>query len=161
MNAGPPPELREALAGRPSVGEWDAMFPFLTVDAAGFPHVCLLSRSELAVDDEHVYAVLASRTTIGNVRRDRRATLVAVGPDAAAYAKLTVAEFVADGSWLGVVCAVDSTKRDTLGIPLQPPRYLPTSGLAAAEDWDRAARLLARLVRPSPPPTRPARSPGG
>ncbi|MDT7630568.1 MAG: hypothetical protein QOI50_2498, partial [Pseudonocardiales bacterium] len=40
-----PVELRSALAGRPTVGDWDVMFPWLTIDDAGFPHVCLLSRA--------------------------------------------------------------------------------------------------------------------
>ena len=32
-----PVELRSALAGRPTVGDWDVMFPWLTIDDAGFP----------------------------------------------------------------------------------------------------------------------------
>ena len=44
-------------------------FPILTVDGDGYPHVCLLSCAELAADEYHVFAVVASGTTIENIRR--------------------------------------------------------------------------------------------
>ncbi|MDT7693735.1 MAG: hypothetical protein QOI75_3102 [Pseudonocardiales bacterium] len=141
-----PVELRSALAGRPTVGDWDVMFPWLTIDDAGFPHVCLLSRAELDADRDRVHAVLASPTTISNLRRHPQATLVAIDEHAATYAKLTVARGITDGSWLGVTCTLASVKRDGLPIPLQPPRYLATDTVAASEDWQRAAQLLTRLA---------------
>jgi hypothetical protein len=143
-----PIELRTALAGRPTVGEWDVMFGWLTIDDAGFPHVCLLSRAELDADRDRVHAVLASPTTISNLRRRPQATLVAVDEHAATYAKLTVDRILTDGSWLGVSCTLASSKRDGLSIPLRSPRYLATDAVAASEDWARAARLLTRLANP-------------
>lgn len=83
-----PVGIRDALVGRPAVGEWDPMFPLLTVDDAGFPHVCLLGRAELEADDAHLYAVLSSANTIANLASSRRATLIVIGPDAATYCKL-------------------------------------------------------------------------
>lgn len=47
-----PPEVVTALAGQPVVGSWKSMFPLLTVDGSGFPHVCLLSRAELRADQQ-------------------------------------------------------------------------------------------------------------
>ena len=38
-----PDEVRRALGGWPRVGIWDQVFALLTVDAKGFPHLCLLS----------------------------------------------------------------------------------------------------------------------
>lgn len=143
-----PVRLRSALAGRPTAGEWDVMFPWLTVDDAGFPHVCLLSRAELDAGQNLVHAILASPTSIANLRRSGQATLVAIDEHAATYAKLAVARTLTDDSWLGVSCTLASVKHDALPIPLQPPRYLATDRIAASEDWARAARLLTRLANP-------------
>ena len=141
-----PPEMVAMLAGRPTAGTWEPMFPLLTVDDSGFPHVCLLSRAELAADNRRVYAVLASRNTIANLSRDGRATLVAVGADTAVYVKLTVSESIPDDEWLGVACEVASAKKDSLHIPLWPPQYLVTEEVSVTENWARSERMLARLA---------------
>lgn len=129
------------------------MFPWLTVDEAGFPHVCLLSRAELHTDPHdgqgRVHAVLAGPTTITNLRRDPRATLVVIDEQAAIYVKLSVEHTVADRDWLGVTCTIASVKRDALPVALRPPRYLPTNEVATSEDWPRAARLLDCLTNHS------------
>jgi len=62
-----PPEIVAALAGLPEVGSWEPMFPLLTVDDPGFPHVCPLSPAEVHSDVHHVYAALASPTTVTNL----------------------------------------------------------------------------------------------
>jgi len=141
-----PPEIVAALAGSPEVGSWEPMFPLLTVDEPGFPHVCLLSRAELHSDVHHVYAVLASPTTANNLSRRPSATLMVIVDDSAYYLKLGVVH--TSGSVLtGVVFEVVSSLRDGLGIPLTPPRYLVTSSLPVAESWAQSAELLSRLVR--------------
>lgn len=141
-----PPELCAAVRGTPTIGTWDVMVPFLTVDEAGFPHVCLLSRAELDADAESVYAVLASPTTIANLRRDGRATVIAVAQDAAVYCKLTAEKSIVDGGWLGVRFSVASVKRDGLNIPLRPPGYLVTTDLAGTENWAHSTDLMTRLT---------------
>jgi hypothetical protein len=83
-----PPEIVAALGGRPEVGSWEPMFPLLTVGESGFPHVCMLSRAELEADDYHVYAALASPTTVSNLSRRPAATLMVIGDDSAHYANL-------------------------------------------------------------------------
>jgi hypothetical protein len=141
-----PPEIVAALAGSPKVGAWEPMFPFLTIDEPGFPHVCLLSRAELDSDASHVYAVLASPTTVNNLSRRPAATLMVIVDDSAYYLKLRVVHTT--GSVLtGVVLKVISSVRDSLAIPLTPPRYLVTSSLPVAEAWAQSAELLSRLVR--------------
>jgi hypothetical protein len=141
-----PPEIVAALSGSPTVGAWEPMFPLLTVDEAGFPHVCLLSRAELDSDASHVYAVLASPTTVNNLSRRPAATLMVIVDDSAYYLKLRVIH--TSGSDLtGVVFEVISSVRDSLAIPLTPPRYLVTSSLPVAEAWAQSAELLSRLVR--------------
>ncbi len=142
-----PPEVVAMLAGSPAPGAWEPMFPLLTVDDAGFPHMCLLSRAELDADGRRVYAVLASRNTIANVRRDGKAAVVAVGADTAVYIKLSVTESIDDDDRLGVACEVVSVKRDSLHVPLRPPQYLVTEAVPVTEDWARSERLLARLAR--------------
>ncbi|HLI40656.1 MAG TPA: hypothetical protein VKV35_03315 [Streptosporangiaceae bacterium] len=141
-----PPEVVAMLAGRPAVGAWEPMFPLLTADDRGFPHVCLLSRSELDADGQHVYAVLASRNTIANVRRDGKATLLAVGGETAVSVKLGVTESIDDDGWLGIACRVVSVKRDSLRLPLRPPQYLVSEAVSVTEDWARSERLLAALA---------------
>src|SRR5581483_12375611 len=86
-----PDEVRQALTGRPQVGEWELIVPFLTVDPAGFPHVCLLSRAELEADGLELRAVIFGQNTIANLERQQRATLVVVLPEAAWYCKLRLA----------------------------------------------------------------------
>jgi hypothetical protein len=141
-----PPEIVAALAGSPEVGAWEPLFPLLTVDEPGFPHVCLLSRAELDSDASHVYAALASPTTVNNLTHRPTATLVVIADDSAYYLKLRVVH--ASGSVLtGVVFEVISSVRDSLAIPLTPPRYLVTSSLPVAEAWAQSAELLSRLVR--------------
>jgi Pyridoxamine 5'-phosphate oxidase len=141
-----PPEIVAALAGSPKVGSWEPMFPLLTVDELGFPHVCLLSRAELDSDAASVYAALASPTTVSNLTRRPTATLMVIVDDSAYYLKLRVVRTT--GSVLtGVVFEVISSVRDSLAIPLSPPRYLVTSSLPVTEAWAQSAELLSRLVR--------------
>jgi hypothetical protein len=140
-----PPEVLAALAGSPEVGAWEPMFPLLTVDESGFPHVCLLSRAELVSDLHHFYAVLASPTTVTNLSRRPAATLMVIVDDCAYYLKLGVIH--ASGSGLmAVVFEVTSSVSDSLAIPLMPPRYLVTSSLPVAESWAKSAELLSRLI---------------
>jgi hypothetical protein len=141
-----PHEIVAVLAGQPEVGSWEPMFPFLTIDEPGFPHVCLLSRAELEADENHVYAALASRTTVSNLRRRPVATLVVVLADSAHYAKLRAVHTSASVP-AGVIFEVVSSVRDSLAIPLRPPRYLVTSSLPVAEAWAQSAGLLSLLTQ--------------
>lgn len=144
-------EVVAALAGVPEVGTWEPMFSLLTVDEAGFPHVCLLSRAELHADARHVYAALATRTTVVNLERRPTATLVVLTDDAAHYLKLRAVS-MAGSPLTGVVFEVITSARDSLGIPLAPPRYLVTSSLPVAESWAESAKLLRVLAGHEPGP---------
>jgi hypothetical protein len=77
--------------GRPQAGAWDPVFLLLTVDVAGFPHVCLLSRAQFDAGMGVVRAVIASPGTVSNLRRTGLATLIVVGSETAWYCKLRVA----------------------------------------------------------------------
>ncbi len=141
-----PAAVVEALAGYPNVGVVDVMIPLLTVDSAGYPHVCLLSRAELDADADRIYAVVASPTTKSNLTRDRRATLVVFQSAAAHYCKLDVIALEEDGGHLGVAFAVSSSKVDGDGsVDMEPPRYLPTDAIASGEHWVHSRELLASL----------------
>ena len=48
------------LEGAPVVGAREQAFPFITVDAGGFPHPALLSRAELEVGSVDLRAALRS-----------------------------------------------------------------------------------------------------
>lgn len=142
-----PAEVRQALSGQPGVGTWDPIFPLLSVDAAGFPHVCLLGRAELAADAERVHAVLASPTTIGNLVRTRRATLIVIGSTAAVYCKLTAtaAPLERDGL-VGFEFAVAEVKIDSAAVDLTPPLFRVDDRLTDSERWQDSKAILAELA---------------
>jgi hypothetical protein len=136
----------EALTGYPEVGVPDAIIPLLTVDEAGYPHVCLLSRAELDADASHIYAVVASTVSKSNIRRDRRATLILFTALAAYYCKLDVATINEDDGLLGIVFTVSSTKKDgDESFHMQAPNYLPTEAIASNEHWTHSRTLLREL----------------
>jgi hypothetical protein len=99
---------------------------------------------ELEADSRHIYAVLAAATTTANLSRRPVATLVTVHDDVASYLKLAVVRASASMP-MAVAFEVVSLTRDTLGIPLTPPRYLVTSSLPVAETWARTTELLSRF----------------
>ena len=123
-----PQGLARLLDGRPAVGAREQAFVFLTVDQAGFPHVALLSRAELAVSP------------------DGRAGLVAVEGTTAHYAKLRVVRTIDAGESIGCAMTLAGYQADTLGIPLSPVSFVTTAGLARLEDWAASDRLLRRLA---------------
>jgi len=133
-----PAALAGLLDGRPTVGTREQAFMFLTVDQAGFPHVALLSRAELAV--------VAGRRTRANLERDGRAGLVAVEGTTAHYAKLRVVRTIDAGESIGCAMTLAGYQADTLGIPLSPVSFVTTAGLARLEDWAASDRLLRRLA---------------
>lgn len=79
------------------------------------------------------------------------ATLVVMTGDAAHYLKLRAVS-VAAAALTGVVFEVITSARDSLGIPLTPPRYLVTSSLPVQESWAESAELLGTLWGPEPEP---------
>jgi hypothetical protein len=146
-----PEAVARLLAGRPAVGVTEQAFPFLTVDEAGFPHVALLSRAELAVSpgDEEVHAVVASTRTKSNLERGGMAGLIAIEGTTAHYVKLRVLRTVEAGPVLGCALGVTEHKADSLGIPLSPVSFTATAGIARAEDWAASERLLRALAAQS------------
>jgi hypothetical protein len=142
-----PVALARLLAGRPVPGRPEQAFPFLTVDAAGFPHVALLSRAELDVsrDGGAVLAVLASRRSRANLRRTGQATLVAVGGTTAHYAKLRLAHAIEQHDRLACRLELADYQADTLGIELSAICYEASGALAELERWDISDRLMQSL----------------
>lgn len=141
-----PNSIVEALIGYPEVGVSDAMIPLLTVDEAGYPHICLLSRAELDADTNHIYGVVASRVSKSNILRDRRATLIVFTVGAAYYAKLDAALIKEEGHLLGVVFTLHSIKKDgDESFHMEAPRYLPTNEIALMEHWARSRSFLREL----------------
>lgn len=142
-----PEAVAELVRGQPQVGGDEQVFPLLTVDAAGFPHVALLSRAELDVDGAgaRLLAAVAAVTTGRNLRRDRRAGLIAVEGTTAHELKLEVVELLEHDGMLGLAFAIVEHEADSLGIPLRPMRFPATDHVAVLERWDRSAALLARL----------------
>jgi hypothetical protein len=144
-----PAAVAELLRGFPDVGSDEQAFPFLTVDDRGYPHVALLSRSEMDVSPvgDEVLAVIASPRTCANLRRDGRAGLIAVGGESAHYLKLHVVRTDEVDGLMGWALEVDEHKEDTLGIPLVPMGFPATAEVAQMEHWEASAEVLRQLTR--------------
>ena len=147
MTTGVPAAIAEAVRGWPVVGAWEQMLPLLTVDDDGGVRVCLLSRAELDTDGATLAAVVASRSTAANLRRDGRATLMVVTGSAAVYARLGAAVLrdFPDGP-LGVRFVVGDVKVDGVGVGLEPARYFVDAGLAENEAWGTSRFVLEELL---------------
>jgi len=143
-----PEELAELLEGTPDVDAHEQAFPFLTVDEHGFPHVALLSRSELDVGPgrAEVLVAVGSPRTRANLRRDGRAGLVAVAGTVAHYAKLRVVRSIEVQGLLGCALAVVEHKGDSLGVPLEPIGFRTSAEIARLERWEVSARVLRALA---------------
>jgi hypothetical protein len=143
-----PGQLAELLTGRPSVGEQEQAFPFLTVDDNGFPHMALLSRSELDVNPDRslVLVALYSERTRANLARDGRAGLIAIGGPVAHYAKLEVVRTIEAEGLTGCALELVELKDDSYGIPLQPIGFTTTEQVAAMDRWEATARVLDQLA---------------
>jgi hypothetical protein len=144
---GIPEELARLLNGRPPVDATEQAFPFLTVDEAGFPHVALLSRAELAVspDGTAVLAAVASKRTRANLERDRKAGLIAISGTAAHYAKFQVGGTLELGGVLGCWLELVEHKVDDIGVVMDPITFQTSAELAASEYWALSNRILEAL----------------
>jgi hypothetical protein len=143
-----PEQLARLLAGSPGVGQHEQAFPFLTVDEHGFPHVALLSRSELAVapGGGEILAALYSTRTRANLGREGRAGLIAIGPTTAHYAKLRVTRSIELEGLFGCALEPVEVKDDSYGIPLEPIGFVTTEQIAAMDRWEVSARVLHALA---------------
>jgi hypothetical protein len=143
-----PQPVLDLLIGSPVLGSSEQAFPVVTVDDRGFPHVALLSRSELDVPPSAsaVLAVVGSQRTRANLVRDGRATLIAVGATSAYYLKLQLVGSLEDEGVMGCVLSPVEFKEDSLGIPLIAMGFEATADIARMERWEVSARILRRLA---------------
>ena len=135
-----PSVVAEVLRGHPAVGSTEQAFPFLTVDPAGFPHVCLLSRAELDVVDDEIRAVIASTRSAANLERSGLATLLAISGSTSHYLKLRMQRHRSAGGVLTAAFAVADHIVDSLGIPLTPITCLVPENLDVLEARQRSRR---------------------
>jgi hypothetical protein len=142
-----PAALVRLVAGTAQVGAMEQAFVFLTVDDDGFPHLALLSRTELEADPHLVRVVLAGRTGPANLRARPTATLLAVDGETVHVCKLRARRWVEHEGATAVELALEDHRADSLGIPLEPLRYRVTDDLPTSERWDRTAEVLRRLAK--------------
>ncbi|MFC0449885.1 hypothetical protein [Rhodococcus jostii] len=142
-----PGEIVALLSGFPYAGAHEQAFPFLSVDAVGYPHSALLSRAELepGADSATLLAVVASSRTRMNLQRSSTAALIAVDGFVCHHLKLEMVASVSAGEVLGCVFVPVEHKRDDIGIAMQPLSFHVTPDLAVRENWPRSALMFSRL----------------
>jgi hypothetical protein len=140
-----PQAVAALLSGLPARGRAEQAFPVLTIDDAGFPHVCLLSRAQLQPTPTGLMALVSSRRTRTNLLSRGVATLIAVTPAAAHYCKLQLTESIEQTWALAAAFELVEHTVDRSPVPLTPATYVPTAKLEAAEQWDRGLALLRLL----------------
>lgn len=136
------------LSGDRGLGEAEPMFPFLTVDADGFPRACMLSRGELWPADGELIAVVAARRASANLERARQATLLVVGGEQLYYVRLIVVSTKRTES--GVLVArltAESVEEDSAGVALRPMTFTSTRDLAERERTTQSRTLAQELRR--------------
>jgi hypothetical protein len=143
-----PNQIAELLRGWPQPGLHEQAFPLVTVDDGGYPHVALLSRSEMDVapGEVAVLAVIGSSRTRANLARDGKAALIATGATSAYYLKLQLLRSIEDEGAMGCAFEAVEFKEDSLGIPLTPMGFQATDDIARMEMWERSGRILSRLA---------------
>jgi hypothetical protein len=142
-----PPVVEQLLHGTPTVGTTDLVIQLLTVDEAGSPHVCLLSRAQLEADSAALRVVVFAGGTAANLDRDGRACVVLVADGAAYYLQVTVERRVAEGPLIGYLLRHQGFKRDAVpGSELRPMTYHVTPEMPESEDWPTTRHVLASLA---------------
>lgn len=139
-----PTELALLLETWPRPDQDEQAFPFVTVDADGFPHVMLLCTAELlaTTDRSALLVAVASKNARANLARTGVATLIAADGAAAHYAKLRVHEVEQYDHFNVYTCHLAHYKRDSLGIPLRPMDFHATKEIAESERWTSTRAAL-------------------
>jgi hypothetical protein len=144
--------LFDRLSGRDPGRHRGLVLPFCTVDPAGWPHVALLSYTEVVARDPRTLraALYADSTSAGNLRQSGRATLLVFDAGLAQYIELQGAEIpqqIAATPWNAVF---ELRVEQVLSDAAEPGREgtsVLTSGIGfapdPAHDATRAAVLSA------------------
>ncbi len=151
-----PPDLLERLSGRHLEAVATKVVQIATVDAAGWPHMALLSYFEVvARDARHLRcATYATSTTSGNMRRSGHVTFVVIDERVAYYVKAHAVEIAAamrTTGWNAAFdCRVEQVLADEVDEEYEPGAYL-ASGVTyhnpqRAAQLERAREVLAELL---------------
>ena len=148
-----PSQVADLLRGWPQPGIHEQAFPLVTVDDRGYPHVALLSRSEMDVapGESAVLAVIGSERTRANLARSGQATLIATGATSAYYLKLQLVRSIEQEGAMGCAFEAVEFKEDSLGIPLTAMGFQATDDIARMERWERSGRILRLLAEQDTP----------
>jgi hypothetical protein len=141
-----PPDIAGTLEGDVQVGSWEPALLLVTAAPSTAPHVCLLSRTEVAYAADRLCVVTPSRTVRANLAASDRATLL-LHAEAPCSVELRLSETVRDGSLTGYLFCVTSLRRDDIGVALRPLAFLVEPWLPEAESWASTGRLVADLIR--------------
>jgi hypothetical protein len=141
-----PPDIAGPLEGSAQVGSWEPALLLVTAAPSTAPHVCLLSRTEVAYAEDRLCVVTPSRTVRANLAASDRATLF-LQAEAPCSVGLRLSETVQDGGMTGYLFYVTSLRRDDIGIPLRPLAFLVEPWLPEAEGWAQTGRLIADLIQ--------------
>lgn len=140
-----PREVVLFLASAPDMGSAEQVVPFLTVDANGLPHACLLSRAQFDARSAEVRAAVTSPRTRANLRRTGGALILVTLGDTVHYCKLGVLRAHEHHGVLLVAFEPLEHKADTMGITLAPMTFLASPWIADFEHWGGTAAMLRSL----------------
>lgn len=151
-----PPDLLERLSGRHLEAVATKVVQLATVDAAGWPHLAILSYFEVvARDARHLRcAAYATSTTSGNMRRSGHVTFAVIDERVAYYVKahaVEIAPAMRTTGWNAAFdCRVEQVLADDVNEEYEPGAYL-ASGVTyhnpqRAAELERAREVLAELL---------------
>ncbi len=128
-----PTEICETISGNAQIGRWEPCFAFMTVDNNGFPHPCLVSRTELEVHDGHLLIVLRRSTSTDNLMRTRAATLLVAVEKDVHCCKLRLENLRRYRDLVGARLSVHCDVTSTVGVFVHNLRFMPTQDLEKQE----------------------------
>jgi len=113
-------------------------FPLITIDPSGHPHVLMISQRQLALNRcrQELLVSVHGQQTRSNLKREGRATLLAVTANAAHYLRCTVVRHLQHADREGFELRIVEHESDSAGVTLSPMTFEFSPELAAAERWD-------------------------
>jgi hypothetical protein len=141
------PELRHILEGGGAPAAFEPMFPLVTIEPAGHPWPCYLSRREVLAAEDRCWTATASTRLARNLGFSPQAALLLVGTRCAYTLALEAERWeTSSGGVLLTSWRLSSVEEDGVGTALMPMAFAATDDLIRREGADDHTDLLARFA---------------